>query len=272
MTNGDGRQDILEFVAAKGRYVRYNGIESTEENDYGHSFWEFEVYGEKPDWNYGNLAYGKTIEASSVQDNSAGFSAALAVDGDQHTRWASAASDPQWLRIDLGGLFRVRRVVLFWEESYGKTYEIQAAQSADGPWKKTYSTSAGEGRNEDISIDADSCRFVRYYGTERGRQWGHSLWEFRVYGDTIGSIATPAKQPRNGALKPQPRRSGHHGQTQLFRGSPAKNARYGFDGHYMGSIRGESSGTDRLAHSCGIYLQSLSVRGGRTIIPILSMK
>ena len=50
-----------------------------------------------------NLAQGKPATASSSEN--AGFlGAKFAVDGDATTRWASAASDPQWLQVDLGSV------------------------------------------------------------------------------------------------------------------------------------------------------------------------
>src|SRR5690606_35870306 len=46
------------------------------------------------------ISQGKPVTASSVEN--AAFPASNAVDGDPGTRWSSAFSDPQWIRIDLG--------------------------------------------------------------------------------------------------------------------------------------------------------------------------
>ncbi len=46
------------------------------------------------------LSQGKPAIASSVEN--AGLPASAAVDGNTGTRWSSAFSDPQWLRVDLG--------------------------------------------------------------------------------------------------------------------------------------------------------------------------
>ena len=59
------------------------------------------------------LSQGKPVTASSVEN--AGTAAALAVDGSLTTRWSSAFSDPQWIRVDLGGTASVTRVVLHWQ-------------------------------------------------------------------------------------------------------------------------------------------------------------
>ncbi|CAM5600375.1 Discoidin domain-containing protein OS=Streptomyces tendae OX=1932 GN=GUR47_05720 PE=4 SV=1 [Streptomyces tendae] len=49
-----------------------------------------------------NAAQGKPASASSVEN--AGTPAAAAFDGDAGTRWSSQASDPQWVRVDLGAV------------------------------------------------------------------------------------------------------------------------------------------------------------------------
>ncbi|MFE2279844.1 discoidin domain-containing protein [Streptomyces sp. NPDC059454] len=53
---------------------------------------------------------GKPATASSAEN--AGTPASGAVDGDTGTRWSSAASDDQWLQVDLGATASVTRVVL----------------------------------------------------------------------------------------------------------------------------------------------------------------
>ena len=41
-----------------------------------------------------NLALDKPVKCSSIEDDS--HTAAMSVDGDDETRWASDSSDPQW--------------------------------------------------------------------------------------------------------------------------------------------------------------------------------
>ena len=128
------------------------------------------------------LSQGKPATASSVQD---AFTAGAAVDGDTGTRWSSAASDPQWLQVDLGSSQPITQVVLNWESAYGKAFQIQT--SADGStWNNIYSTTTGTGGAQTLSVTGTG-RYVRMYGTQRGTQWGYSLWEFQVYGGSGGS-------------------------------------------------------------------------------------
>jgi hypothetical protein len=130
-----------------------------------------------------DLALGKPTTASSEQDTSGSgcpCTAADATDGNLSTRWASAWSDPQWLEVDLGSVQTLHTVQLVWENGYATAYQIQV--SADGTtWTTVYSTTAGQGGVETLSVAGASGRYVRFYGTARGTAYGYSLWEMGVY-------------------------------------------------------------------------------------------
>jgi hypothetical protein len=128
------------------------------------------------------LSQGKPVTSSSVENG--GTVAANAVDGNQGTRWSSAFSDPQWIRVDLGATVDVSKVVLHWETAYARSYRIEFSGNGTD-WTTAYSTTAGTGGTETVSVSG-SARYVRMYGTERGTQWGYSLWEFQVYGTAGG--------------------------------------------------------------------------------------
>ncbi|MEE4541078.1 discoidin domain-containing protein [Streptomyces sp. V4-01] len=128
------------------------------------------------------LSQGKPATASSVQDP---FTASAAVDGDPGTRWSSAASDPQWLQVDLGSSQPITQVVLTWETAYGKAFQIQVSDNGS-TWNTIYSTTTGTGGTQTLAVTGTG-RYVRMYGTARGSQWGYSLWEFQVYGGSGGT-------------------------------------------------------------------------------------
>ena len=127
-----------------------------------------------------DLALDRPALASSTDPDGDGPDAA--VDGESTTRWSSAlGSDPQWLRIDLGKFEPISRVELLWEAAYAKSYQIQV--SDDGAhWTDIYRTVTGHGGAEDLPDLSGRGRYVRLYGTQRGTQWGYSLYEFKVYG------------------------------------------------------------------------------------------
>jgi len=129
------------------------------------------------------ISQGKPATASSTEN--AGFPASAAVDGNTGTRWSSAFSDPQWIQVDLGATATVTQVVLNWEAAFARSFQIQTAPAATGPFTTIFSTTTGAGGIQTIPVTG-SGRFVRMNGTVRATQFGYSLWEFQVFG-TFGA-------------------------------------------------------------------------------------
>ena len=129
------------------------------------------------------ISQGKPATASSTEN--AGTPASAAVDGNTGTRWSSAFSDPQWIQVDLGATANVTQVVLNWEAAFARSFQIQTAPAATGPFTTIFSTSTGAGGIQTIPVTG-SGRFVRMNGTVRATQFGYSLWEFQVFG-TFGT-------------------------------------------------------------------------------------
>ncbi|MFH8976214.1 discoidin domain-containing protein [Streptomyces sp. NPDC017890] len=126
------------------------------------------------------LSQGKSVTASSQENY--GTPATAAVDGDNGTRWSSAASDPQWLRVDLGATATISQVELRWEAAYAKSYRIETSQNGTD-WSTAYSTTTGAGGTETLNV-SETARYVRMLGTARATGYGYSLWEFKVFGTT----------------------------------------------------------------------------------------
>ena len=118
--------------------------------------------------------------ASSVEGNNPDLAAGKAIDNNPLTRWASQSSDPQWVCLDLGSSVKINRVVINWENAYGKSYKIQVSNDNQN-WTDAYSTTNGDGGTDEIRFDPVTARYVRMYGTERVESnWGYSLYEFKV--------------------------------------------------------------------------------------------
>jgi hypothetical protein len=187
-TTGPGGTETLS-VTGTGRYIRMNG--TTRNTGYGYSLWEFAVYG--PVGSGGgtgcgttNAALNKTATASSTENG--GTPASSAVDGNLGTRWSSAASDPQWIQIDLGSSQSICQVVLNWETASGRAYQIQT--SPDGTtWTSIHSTTTGPGGTETLNVTGTG-RYIRMYGTARNTGYGYSLWEFQVFTGSGGGGVT----------------------------------------------------------------------------------
>lgn len=131
------------------------------------------------------------LTATSSSNETAALVASLAVDGNPGTRWSSAASDPQWLRIDLGARRYINDVVLSWEAASARDYRVEL--SDDGNTWTTIATvtgaAAGARTDSLTALSARVGRYLRIYGTQRTTQWGYSLWEVKVNGDTNPSCA-----------------------------------------------------------------------------------
>ncbi|MDD5688595.1 MAG: fibronectin type III domain-containing protein [Elusimicrobia bacterium] len=167
-------------------------------------FFVMKVADEVPNWSgisnvvsgqvnsQGNISIGKSVTVSSTESGY-GNVASKAVDGNAATRWSSEYSDPQWIRIDLGGTYNINQVVLSWDTAYGKNYQLQVS-SNDINWTTIYTKTAGIGGVETLSGLTGSGRYIRMYGTTRGVSigttlYGYSLYEFEVYG-TSGTTPT----------------------------------------------------------------------------------
>lgn len=126
------------------------------------------------------LSQGKPVTASSQENY--GTPATAAVDGDNGTRWSSAAADPQWIRVDLGATATISQIELRWEAAYAKSYRIETSQNGTD-WSTAYSTTTGAGGTETLNV-SETARYVRMLGTARATGYGYSLWEFKVFGTT----------------------------------------------------------------------------------------
>ncbi|WIV54102.1 beta-1,3-glucanase family protein [Amycolatopsis nalaikhensis] len=137
------------------------------------------------------ISQGKPVTASSVEN--AGTPASAAVDGNTGTRWSSQFSDPQWIRIDLGGPATVSRVVLRWEAAYATAYQIRVSDNGS-TWSTVYQTTTGTGGTQTLDVTG-SGRYVRLDTTARATPYGVSLWEFEVYGTGGGTVPTNPGAP-----------------------------------------------------------------------------
>jgi hypothetical protein len=132
-----------------------------------------------------DLALGKAATASSENgaNVAAGVTKATTYQNYTATRWESAASDPQWIMVDLGAAAEFNRVVLKWYTDYGKAFKIQVSADSTN-WTDVYSTAVGASYSvTDASFAKTTARYVRMNGTQRGNANGYSLFAFMVLND-----------------------------------------------------------------------------------------
>ncbi|ASS68372.1 MULTISPECIES: discoidin domain-containing protein [unclassified Paenibacillus] len=197
-----GTTDVA--LSGSGRYVRLYSVQRALPA-YGVSLYEFELYGTggagpAPQPAPINAALGRPAVSSSEAGGSQpkDYATANVTDGGLSSRWASQASDPQWIYVDLGQSQRIGKVVLRWETAFGRVYDIQVSDDARS-WTTVYRQRYGAGGKDEIPLYA-SGRYVRMLGIGRGTNYGYSLYEFEVYSYRTGdpqpsySIA-PLPQP-----------------------------------------------------------------------------
>lgn len=126
-----------------------------------------------------NLAKGKKVVASTIEFNSVDKIAYNAVDGDWRTRWASEWADSEWIYVDLGAAMPINRVVLDWEDAFGKEYLIQLSNDAQS-WETVYYEKQGYYGEHACYINS-IARYVKMTGISRGTSWGYSLFEFKIF-------------------------------------------------------------------------------------------
>ncbi|TVY02107.1 carbohydrate-binding protein [Cohnella terricola] len=145
-----------------------------------------------------NMALNRpTFASSSINGNVA----TAATDGNAQTRWESEFSDPQWIYVDLGSVKAIERVKLTWETASSKAYKIQVSDNATS-WNDIYTQTNGGGNVEEPQFAPVNGRYVRIYATSRNTAYGHSLWEFEVYGQSTPlppQVAAPTFSPAGGS-------------------------------------------------------------------------
>jgi beta-glucanase (GH16 family) len=129
-----------------------------------------------------NIAFQKPVTTSSVEG---AYNGDLAVDGDYETRWSSLFEDPQWLTIDLQGVYAIENISLFWETASALAYRIEISTDNTN-WTTLASVSSGRGENEEHIVNGQG-RFLRLYFTNRNTEYGYSLFEVEVYGGLLDS-------------------------------------------------------------------------------------
>jgi hypothetical protein len=142
-----------------------------------------------------NLALGATATASGAENN--GVSSSNAIDGNLNTRWSSNFADNAWITIDLGRETAFNRVVLNWENAYGKQYQIQSSHDNVDWTHAVFTQSNGKGGIEDLPLDNTTARYIRLQGVQRATGYGYSMFEFAVYND-------PARAGSGGGSGVQP--------------------------------------------------------------------
>jgi beta-glucanase (GH16 family) len=134
-----------------------------------------------------NLALNKPATVSSYENIV--FTSQNAVDGNINTRWSSAFSDPQWIRVDLGADYNINRVKITWETAAGRDYIVQVSNDTIN-WSPLRTVTTNNVLVNDYTGLTGHGRYLRIYGTARTTPYGYSILELEAYGTlrTGGSL------------------------------------------------------------------------------------
>jgi F5/8 type C domain/Glycosyl hydrolases family 43 len=140
-----------------------------------------------------NLALGKTATASSSSGSNTPGNATDATTWRNYlnTKWMSAATDAEWIQVDLGAATEINRVILKWDSAYAKSFKIQTSTDA-ATWADVYSTTKGAARSvTDETFANTQARYVRMQGVTRGSTTqGYSLYQFMVLKDSLPAVVS----------------------------------------------------------------------------------
>lgn len=174
--------ETAKTCSGNGKCLSQNGVDTECQCDPGYLGDDCEVL---------NLAYGKVSSTSSELQPSA-----RAFDGVMGSRWESVHGiDDVFLQVDLGDLFNIDEVTIYWETSAATKYDIEL--SNDGVtfvqvWSKLDGY-AGMGAVTS-ALNGEVARYVRMHAFERAIIYGYSIFEMQVFGSQ-GPSSAPTPYP-----------------------------------------------------------------------------
>ena len=125
------------------------------------------------DVNFALASEGSSATASSGN-------AALAIDGDNGTRWESAQTDDETWTLDMGQARTFSRIKINWEGAYAKEFTLSISNDGES-WSSLYvETNLTQAGWQTIDVAETTARYIQYHGTKRATGYGQSFWEFQV--------------------------------------------------------------------------------------------
>lgn len=134
-----------------------------------------------------NLALNKPATAGKVNDPATNSN-----NGNINDRWNTGqwpGIENCWWYVDLGKVYDIATIRIFWEGAYATNYAIRVSNDAEN-WTdmKTYTSGPSHVSQSEAevytSFDVNQGRYVGIWANAASlyNQWGISFWEFEVYG------------------------------------------------------------------------------------------
>ncbi len=127
------------------------------------------------DVNFALASNGSSATASSGN-------AALAIDGDEGTRWESSHTDDETWTLDMGQKRIFNTIKILWEGAYCKEYTLSYSNDGES-WSPLYTeTNLTQAGWQTIELGENvTARYIKYHGTLRATGWGQSFFEFQAF-------------------------------------------------------------------------------------------
>lgn len=127
-----------------------------------------------------SLTLGKKATASNVYQKRSHYSAAMAVDDDEHSRWSTDGDVKAcWLEVDLGAPQTFDRAVIRECIDWGVRVKAFELQYKDGKEWKTFHSGKGIGKNLEVNFAPVTACVVRLNITEAQR--GPTISDFHLF-------------------------------------------------------------------------------------------
>jgi hypothetical protein len=212
-----------------------------------------------------NAAPAEFVTASS--EHPGDYRAALAVDGDRETRWASSSGRAgEYLQIDLGRATPVGPLRIVWEHAYARDYAVSG--SLDGlVWERWYQRADGQGGEEAIPDTGGVARYLRIVCNVAGPFGLYSIWEVAFDGaegaravreqrERLEQARRQAQAQQRSRLRDDLAQSGVREIVYATRALPQ-------DGHWYANISYYAEDTARKAYVSGSGLYLLDLQSGK---------
>ena len=129
---------------------------------------------------------GAKMTATASSYENAGTLASNAVDGNYDTRWGSAHTDDEWLKIELAEAVTIYQLKIFWEAASAKEYKVYFSMTGqDGDWTEVFHGHdySGGARTDAINPTAImQAKYIKIEGISRTTVYGYSIFEIELYG------------------------------------------------------------------------------------------
>ncbi len=108
--------------------------------------------------------------------------AALAIDGNDGTRWESSQTDDETWTLDMGQKRIFNTIKILWEGAYCKEFALTYSNDGES-WSPLYTeTNLTQAGWQTIELGENvTAQYIKYHGTLRATGWGQSFFEFQVF-------------------------------------------------------------------------------------------